>query len=355
MNNNVQKSQIGRFGWIAGIGLIVVIALYFGWNTFSTSRDGVVTDDTPASSFDTDVSFRLKWILYSGWAGELLADSEGFWEEEGLSVSMNPGGFELDPLRLVASGADEIGVAGADQILIARERGLPLVAFAVQYQLHPVGFVSHQDSGIEGVEDFAGKRVGVKFGTDAEPIYRALLALEGVPPNTVTEVPVKFDLSPFYTRQIDIYPGYVTSDLLLPEEQGVPVNTIRAIDYGVRVYGNVYFTTAEYLRENPETVRRFLRAVTKGWQTALQLPPERIAELAVRYNDSLDLKHETAVAESLPPYLVPEGISFGSMTTRGWEELYNLLRKQGVLREDFEWEEAFTLEFVSPNETSTSP
>lgn len=294
----------------------------------------------------TELRLRLKWLWYSGWAGELVTSEQRLWHAHGLDVEVRPGGFELDPIRLVAAGSDDIGVAGADQILLAREKGIPLVAFAAQYQESPVGFVAKASSEITKIEDFKGHRIGVKYGTDVEPIYRTLLEKVGLTEDDVDEVAVRFDLAPFLSGVIDVYPGYLTNDLLIPEERGFDVHTIRASDYGIRVYGNVYFCTENFLKTNDKTVVAFLRAVTQGWTAALDMPPDAIAALAIQKNDGLNPSHEARVAASLAPFIIPAGTSFGEMSADGWEQLYEMLRHQGILQQKFDYTEAFTLDVL---------
>jgi len=291
-------------------------------------------------------TLRLKWLWYAGWAGELVATENNIWAEYGLSVHIEPGGFELDPIKIVASGTNDIGVAGADQILLAREKGIPLVAFATQFQVTPVGFVSKKSSLIRTIADFKGKRVGVKYGTDVEPVYRTLLSIAGLSEEDVKEFPVKFDLLPFFSDAVDVYPGYLTNDLLIPEERGYEVNTIRAIDAGVTVYGNVYFCTERFLSRNGKMIRRFYEAIKSAWERALTMPPESVASLALKVNRGLNIAHETTVVRSLRPYIIPEGTYFGEMTESAWKSLYDLLRKQGVLAADFDYRSCFTLDVL---------
>ncbi|MBL1218692.1 MAG: hypothetical protein D8M59_14510 [Planctomycetes bacterium] len=301
----------------------------------------------PKTARDPDqINFRLKWLWYSGWAGELLAEHDNVWSERGLQVETRPGGFELDSIKLVASGEDQVGVAGADQVLMARMNGVPLVAFAVQYQKSPVGFVSMEASSIQSIADFRDKKIGVKYGTDVEPVYRALLAKAGLSKNDVTEVPVKFDLAPFFSGAIDVYPGYLTNDLLIPEERGYAVNTIAAPDEGVAVYGNVYFCREDFLREHPEQLASFLGGLRAAWQDALSGPPERIAELAMAKNNGLDREHEIRAVRSLRPYVLPEGVTFGQMSDDEWRHLYSLLREQGVITREFDYRSAYSNEIL---------
>src|SRR5436189_237850 len=95
------------------------------------------------------------WILCSYSRASFTLDSE-----------LKPGGFEADPIKLVASGSDTFGVAGADSFLLAREKGVPIVAFAAGYIETPVVFYTRADSGITSPKDFVAKRVGYQAGQD---------------------------------------------------------------------------------------------------------------------------------------------------------------------------------------------
>jgi ABC-type nitrate/sulfonate/bicarbonate transport system substrate-binding protein len=320
--------------------LIGIVILIF-------NKTHLIKDGSESYSQNTELSLRLKWLWYAGWAGELVAQEHNFWANEGLNVKIEPGGFELDPIKLVATGTNDIGIAGADQILLAREKGIKLIAFATQYQESPVGFVSLKKSGITKIEDFKGKKIGVKFGTDVEPVYRTLLAKVGLNSNEFEEFPVRFDITPLFSGIIDVYPGYLTNDLLFPEERGYEVNTIIASDYGVSYYGNVYFCTEEFLTENQDLVIRFYKAIYKGWTKALMMPAEEVATLALEMSDGLNIEHETHVVKSLHQYIIPEGAEFGSMTDEGWKQLYDMLQEQKVLKLSFDYKQAYTFDIIN--------
>src|SRR5687768_2822866 len=78
-------------------------------------------------------TLTLKWLYDPGFAGEMVATKNGYMKDEGLDLTIQPGGFEIDPIRLVAAEASQFGVAGADTFLIARSRGIPIVAIGSGY------------------------------------------------------------------------------------------------------------------------------------------------------------------------------------------------------------------------------
>ena len=152
---------------------------------------------TESVSKPTPVSLRLKWLFDPGFAGEMVAAKAGFFRDLGLDVVLKPGGFESDPIKLVASASDTFGVAGADSFLLARAKGVPIVAFAAGYLQTPVVFYALTTSGITSPQGFVGHRVGYQAGQDTATVYEALLKKTSDDREKIKEIPVKFDFSPF--------------------------------------------------------------------------------------------------------------------------------------------------------------
>ncbi|NTW98185.1 MAG: ABC transporter substrate-binding protein [Oscillochloris sp.] len=233
------------------------------------------------------VSMRLQWFPQYQFAGYIVAKVKGYYQEAGLDVSLNPGGPDLVPLPLVATGRDSFGSTGADTVLTAREQGIDVVALATWFQASPVAFMVHSDSGIRRPQDFPGHTLGMFYGDNVETEYRALLAATGVDRQTISEIPGDYSLAPFLERRADIWPVYATDQPNIARREGADVGMIFARDYGVQLMGDVLFTSATFARENPNTVRAFVQATLRGWQDAIANPAETAALIAA-YNPDLD-------------------------------------------------------------------
>jgi ABC-type nitrate/sulfonate/bicarbonate transport system substrate-binding protein len=233
------------------------------------------------------VSMRLQWFPQFQFAGYILAKQKGYYEQAGLDVTLNPGGPDLVSLPLVAAGSDTFGSTGADTVLIARDQEIPVVALATWFQASPVAFMVHSDSGISGPQDFPGQTVGMFYGDNVETEYRALLAATGVDRAGVTELPGDYSLAPFLERRVAVWPVYATDQPNTARRQGADVRLILARDYGVQLMGDVLFTTEQFARENPRTVRAFVEATLRGWQDAID-DPEAAVEIILNYNPELE-------------------------------------------------------------------
>src|SRR5947209_15786895 len=105
------------------------------------------------------IKTRLLWLNQAQFAGIYSAKEAGFYRAKGLDVSIVPGGPGINPVRMVASGSEDIGIASASDIVLAREKGVPVRALAIVVRDNPTDFFAKSDSGIKSVKDFAGKRI----------------------------------------------------------------------------------------------------------------------------------------------------------------------------------------------------
>jgi len=287
------------------------------------------------------VTVRLKWFNQAQFAGFYMAQGEGLYKAAGLDVNIQPGGPDFPAIQMVAGGSEQFGVTGADQILIARSKGVPVVALAVIYRRNPFVLFSLAKSGIKSPADYVGKKVGVKIGGNEELIYRAVLAKAGVDKSKLTEIPVKFDLAPLLSGDIDVWPGYLINEVLAAKEKGFDVNIVYPADYGVDLYADTLFTTETMLNEKPDVVKKFVTATLQGWNDAIAAP-EEAAKTTVKYGDKLTYDHELAMMKASIPLLKPDSKPVGAMDEAGWSAVQKLLVGGGFQKSPINVAEAFS-------------
>lgn len=292
-----------------------------------------------------ELSIRLKWIHQAQFAGFYYAQETGLYAAKGVTVSLRPGGVDYPAIKRVASGSDHFGVAGADQILIARGNGIPIVAVACIYRKSPFVLFALSGSGINSVEDLRGKRVGVLLGGSEELVYRAMLRKAGLTSADVNEIPVELDITPLLTGQIDVWPGYSINEPITLEDQGHQVTLIWPEDYGIHVYSDVLFTTEEMIRTNPQIVRDVVDATVKGWEGAFS-DRNSAVEFTLTYSDQLREDHERKMLDASAELVMPDQKPIGWMEREAWENLHQLLRTSGFLKEDVDIDQAFSIDFL---------
>lgn len=299
------------------------------------------------SHADDSVTLRLKWFNQAQFAGYYVAKEKGYYKAAGLDVSIQPGGPDFPAIQMVAGGNEQFGVAGADQILVARGKGVPVVALAVLYRKSPFVLFSLKRSGIETPAAFRGRIIGVKVGGNEELIYRAVLKKAGVSASDLTEIPVKFDMTPLLDGKVDIWPGYVINEVLTAKEKGFDVSVIAPADYGISLYADALFTTERMLKEKPAVVRAFVAATLKGWNEAVA-DPAAAAGLTVKQSAQLAFDHELAMVKASIPLLKPDDRPIGSMDEAGWAGLHDFLLSAGFLKAPLDLAKAYAPEFGTP-------
>lgn len=225
------------------------------------------------------VRLQLQWVAQSQFAGYYAALDQGFYEEEGLDVTILEGAVEIVPQQVVASGGAEFGIAWVPKVLESREAGADLVNIAQVFQRSGTLEIAFADSGIESVADFAGRRIGTwGFGNEHE-LFAAMRA-EGIDPNNpedVTIVQQPFDMSLLINGEVDaaeamIYNEYAqvleqvnpdTGELYQPED----LNVIDFNDVGTAMLQDHVFVSEAWLAEegNEDLAVKFLRASFRGW------------------------------------------------------------------------------------------
>jgi len=307
---------------------------------------GLLCASMIAGAADT-VTVRLKWFNQAQFAGYYVAQEKGFYREAGLDVSIQPGGPDFPAVQMVAGGNEQFGVTGADQVLVARGKGVPVVAVAVLYRKNPFVLFSLKSTGIDAPAQFRGRKVGLKVGGNEELIYRAILSKAGISAQDVSEVPVKFDMTPLLTGQVDVWPGYVINEVITAREKGFDVNVIWPASYGINLYADTLFTTEKMLAEKPDVVRRFVAATLKGWNYAAT-HAEEAAEITVKSGSKLNYAHELAMMKESIGLLQPDGAPIGSMQAAQWAAMQDFLLKGGFLKAPLDLDKAFTTRFLAP-------
>jgi len=291
------------------------------------------------------IKVRLAWVADMAEVGVFVAKEQGFFEKEGLDVTIEPGGFGLDPFKLVATGANEFGVGGAGNLLLARAQGVPVVAIAAEFQETPVGFITRTKGGIKDFKGFKGKRVGIQTGTDTDVLYRALLVKNGMSSKDVREVPIQFDMTPFLSGAIDVLPGYVTNQPITLRGKGEQVTVITAASQGLSYYGNVFFTTEDRIAKSPEQVAKFARAVRAGWKHALENKADAVSALQ-KYTKDFDPKDLDQIYDAVIPFIRGNaGAEVLSMTPEKWETTSKVLIDAGLLKSAPALDRAYTVQF----------
>jgi len=287
----------------------------------------------------------LKWRYGGTSCGALVAEKQGFFRDVGLDVVINQGGFEYDSKKMVVSGSDQIGLTGADELILARANGMPLVAIGADFQKTPCCILAVESSGVRNPRDFVGKRLGVRKATNVEYQYDVLMKRLDLDRKTVLEEPIKLDLTRVVEGNLDMWTTYL-SEKPTAEAKGLKISTIWFADFGIRSYGNVVFTSESFLQEHPDIVRRFLKAYYQGWKWAME-NPQRVGEIIREFSSEAPAETENAAFALTIPLLSPEECKpLGYMKEDLWRDTQRVLIESGELEKEVELGSIFTDEYL---------
>lgn len=274
------------------------------------------------------VTLRQEWFPNSNYAGELIA-SHDFAKEENINLKIEAGSDNIDPLKLVLSGKDDFGVAGADKVMLANANGANLVVIGVLNYNSPTCFLTLSNN-IKTPSDFIGKKVGVLTGTATEYVYRALISKENIDKAKLTEIEAPFDIATFISGAYDVRPAFIYDEPISLDMKNIKYNIIRPEDYGVNFIGTVYFTTEKMVKENPKIVQSFVNIIAKGWLKAFENPDLAIKYLKA-YDKDINIKRERAsLLKALPYFKNPDGKILLADRPH-WEAMSQEMKKLGLI------------------------
>jgi NitT/TauT family transport system substrate-binding protein len=228
------------------------------------------------------ITLQLKWVTQAQFGGYYVAKDKGYYEDEGLDVTIKPGGPDIAPTQVMAGGGADVMVDWMPSALAAREKGLPLVNIAQPFKKSGMMLTCLKESGVKSPEDFPGKTLGVWFFGNEYPFLSWMSHL-GIPtnggPDGVTVLKQGFNVDPLLQKQAACIStmtyneyGQVLDAGIKPDE----LITFKYEDEGVATLEDGLWVLEDRLKDPKfvDEMARFVRASMKGWKYATEHPDE---------------------------------------------------------------------------------
>ena len=236
-----------------------------------------------------ELAVQFSWIKNAEFAGEYLADANGYYAEAGFS-SVNFIAGPTATAAVVLSGDVLVGLSDAVAVTpVILDEGAPLKIIGATYQKNPFTILSLKDgANIQTPQDLIGKKIGVQAGGN-ETLFDALLAANGIDASQVTKVPVEYDPAPLVNGEVDGFLAYVTNESITVENLGFATTNLLFADNGLPFVAEAFIVTQDSIDNRREELKAFLWATIRGWKDAIANPDEG-ARLAVEvYGKDLGL------------------------------------------------------------------
>ena len=246
------------------------------------------------------VTLQLQWVTQAQFAGYYVALDKGFYEEEGLDVTVLAGGPDIAPPQVLAGGGADVMLNWMPSALAAREKGLPVVNIAQPFKTSGLMLTCWKDTGITSVEDFKGKTIGVWFFGNEYP-FLSWMSQVGISTDGgddgVTVLKQGFNVDPLLQRQADCISTMTYNEYGQVLDAGVSEDELVTFKYeeqGVATLEDGIYVLEDNL-EDPvfvDKMVRFVRASMKGWKYA-EANPEEAAGIVLD-NDETGAQTEAA-------------------------------------------------------------
>jgi NitT/TauT family transport system substrate-binding protein len=252
---------------------------------------------TAAQAAD-DVTLQLKWVTQAQFGGYYVAKDKGFYDEEGLNVTILPGGPDIAPTQVVAGGGADVVIDWMPSALAAREKGLPLVNIAQPFKSSGMMLTCLKETGVTSPEDFKGKTLGVWFFGNEYP-FLSWMATLGIPTtggaDGVEVLKQGFNVDPLLQKQAACISTMTYNEYWQVIDAGISPDdlvTFKYQDMGVATMEDGLYVLEDNLKDPAfeDKMVRFVRASMKGWKYAEENPDE--AAMIVLDNDETGAQTE---------------------------------------------------------------
>lgn len=248
----------------------------------------------------TDVKFTLDWKFEGPAAPFFIALDKGYFAEEGLNVTIDTGAGSRESIPRVATGAYEFGFGDINALikLLDEQPDLKAKAVLMAYERPPFAIIGRKSLGItEDPKSLEGKKLGAPPPDAAFGQWPAFAEVAGLDTSKITIENVGFPVrEPMLAQgQVDAIFGFSFSSVLNLKAQGIAddeIVTILMAENGLDLYGNVVMVNTDFAAANPEAVKGFVKALTKGYLDAIA-DPEAAIPYVMKRNEVLDAAVET--------------------------------------------------------------
>ena len=236
-----------------------------------------------STAFAADkVTIQLKWVTQAQFAGYYVAKDKGFYDAEGLDVTIKPGGPDIAPAQVLAGGGADVMVDWMPSALAAREKGLPLVNIAQPFKSSGMMLTCRKDMGVNSTDDLKGKTLGVWFYGNEYPFLswmsRLGLATDGSS-NGVTVLKQGWGVEPLTEGQAACVSTMSYNEYWVVRDAGYSPEQLTVFKYqaeGASTLEDGLYVLEKNLSDSSfkDKMVRFVRASMKGWKYAEANPKE---------------------------------------------------------------------------------
>jgi NitT/TauT family transport system substrate-binding protein len=273
-----------------------------GWMLVVLAAASVFAGCSKPEKAGNEIVLQLCWLPQSEFMGFYTANDLGYYRDEGLTVTIVPGGGDITETAAVNSGIAHIGITPFINLMLANAGGMDFIQVFQVYQHSPLVLIAKKESGIKSGADFTAETKVGNWGLGYEYEVLALLQKYNLPPVFINQ---DFTMNAFDSGELDVASAMVYNELGLVQNSyegalgyGDAINVITMDSEGVSMTGDSIFVNKTWAEKNRDTLVKFLRASIKGWKTACE-NTDAAAETVFKAGSSVSIEHQKYMARQV--------------------------------------------------------
>lgn len=288
------------------------------------------------------IIFCLDWTPNTNHTGVYAAQELGYYREEGLEIRIvQPP--ENGAVLMCAAGQAQFAVDAQDTMAASLDLDEPLgvTAVATILQHNTSGILSRAGDGITSAKGLENR----VYATWDSPIELAMLRFcmekEGgdfstvkLIPNNITDEPAA--LKAKQTDAVWVFYGWSGINAELSGD-AFDYWDFASLSSELDYYTPVILANNDFLANEPETARAFLRATAKGYRYAAE-HPEEAAEMLIRGDTTGSLEESRELVYASQKWLseryMADGLAWGTITPERWDGFYKWLYDNNLTAHD---------------------
>ncbi len=296
------------------------------------------------------LDFILNWVPGGDHAPYYYAKKLGWYEKEGIDLNLEPGKGSALATQKVGTGGNPIGLADMAGVLVAKSKGADVVAVFNVYANSPQGMYWLKSSGIKGVKDFPGRKIGNPAADGARTMWPALAKANSIDPKSVTWVNIDANskLAALKSKSIDVTTSFYNIHHIFQRELGDDMGFLAWREAGLNPYGNSVIVNGDFLRANKPVIDKFVKVTQRAFAACVKEPKPCVQAL-VDANGALKLDNEMtnwSLVEVLMSDKFSREIALGVHDDNRMKADYELVREYIGIDKPFDVKTTYSNEFL---------
>jgi NitT/TauT family transport system substrate-binding protein len=316
-----------------------------------TAFAGVALGAAPAAA--QKITFTLNWVAGGDHAPYFYAQQMGLYKQTGLDIDIETGRGSAASAQKAAAGQSQLALSDMAGVLLFRGKGLDLVGVMNVYANSPQGLYWLKSSGIAGVKDLVGKKIGNPAGDGARTMWPALAKKAGIDPASVTWVNIDANskLGALKAHTVDATTSFFNLHHVFARELGSDMGFLAWKDAGVNPYGNSIVANGPWLKANRDKAEKFVKITQKAFADCAKTPEPCVKALvesngALLYQNELDNWH---LVTMLMNDEISRTVALGWHDDARMADDYKLVDEYLKMEKPYDIKTAYTNEFLDKN------